>query len=85
MFIAFVIVVYVISAVFGMLEVTVIVIHSIHSINNSLVIEYCIHDIWGWQHYIHCSAHLRSVMLKSLWPIIYYNHGDVSDLLLRRI
>ena len=52
MFIAFVIVVYVISTVFGMLEVTVIVIHSIHSINNSLVIEYCIHDIWGWQHYI---------------------------------
>ena len=33
----------------------------------------------------HCSAHLRSVMLKSLCPIIYYNHGDVSDLLLRRI
>ena len=52
LFSSFVIVVYVISAVFGMLEVTVIVIHSIHSINNSLVIEYCIHDIWGWQHYI---------------------------------
>lgn len=37
---------------FGMLEVTVTVIHSIHLINNSLIIEYCIHDIWGWQHYI---------------------------------
>ena len=51
LFSSFVIVVYVISAVFRMLEVTVIAIHSIHSINNSLVIEYCIHDIWGWQHY----------------------------------